>query len=181
MQTGKTSQDISAYESGNFFSFSSPFHIPITFTRYTYNHSKGNDTEQERLMYRTEPLIYLSFYDTEMPPHPPLCGGSSEKNAAHRSCNSEAAPDLISETIGSQNNFNSCPLISQSVQGNICFTKSAGSVQYLLHPPCGVLYNLISFLLKASFCSGRFFLFGRRRAAAAYRSIVCLGKTHTAR
>lgn len=163
MQTGKTSQDISAYESGNFFSFSSPFHIPITFTRYTYNHSKGNDTEQERLMYRTEPLIYLSFYDTEMPPHSPLCGGISEKNAAHRSCNSEAAPDLISETIGSQNNFNSCPLISQSVQGNIRFTKSAGSVQYLLHPPCGVLYNLILFLLKASFLQRTLFLFLRCR------------------
>ena len=88
---------------------------------------------------KTEPLIYLSFYDTEMPPHSPLCGGSSEKNAAHRSCNSEAALNLISETIGSQNNFNSCPLSSQSVQGNICFTKSAGSVQYLLHPPCGVI------------------------------------------
>ena len=88
---------------------------------------------------KTKPLIYLSFYDTEMPPHSPLCGGGSEKNAAHRSCNLEAAPDLISETIGSQNNFNSCPLSSQSVQGNICFTKSAGSVQYLLHPPCGVI------------------------------------------
>ena len=108
-----------------------------------------------------------------MPPHSPLCGGGSEKNAAHRSCNSEAALNLISETIGSQNILNSCPLSSQSVQGNICFTKSAGSVQYLLHPPCGVLYNLISFLFKSVlFCSGRFFLF-----AADLYNYVGDGKT----
>ena len=116
-----------------------PFPLPFIFLSHSPVILIITVREMIQNSIKTEPLIYLSFYDTEMPPHSPLCGGSSEKNAAHRSCNSEAALNLISETIGSQNNFNSCPLSSQSVQGNICFTKSAGSVQYLLHPPCGVI------------------------------------------
>lgn len=159
----------------------SPFPLPFIFLSHSPVILIITVREMIQNSIKTEPLIYLSFYDTEMPPHSPLCGGSSEKNAAHRSCNSEAALNLISETIGSQNNFNSCPLISQSVQGNIRFTKSAGSVQYLLHPPCGVLYNLILFLLKASFLQRTLFLFGRRRVAAAYRSMIYLNIRRTAR
>ena len=159
----------------------SPFPLPFIFLSHSPVILIITVREMIQNSIKTEPLIYLSFYDTEMPPHSPLCAGSSEKNAAHRSCNSEAALNLISETIGSQNNFNSCPLSSQSVQGNICFTKSAGSVQYLLHPPCGVLYNLILFLLKASFLQRTLFLFGRRRVAAAYRSMIYLNIRRTAR
>ena len=140
-----------------------PFPLPFIFLSHSPVILIITVREMIQNSIKTKPLIYLSFYDTEMPPHSPLCGGGSEKNAAHRSCNSEAALNLISETIGSQNILNSCPLSSQSVQGNICFTKSAGSVQYLLHPPCGVLYNLISFLLKASFLQRTLFLFWRRR------------------
>lgn len=61
--------------------------------------------------------------------------------------------------------------IVRKVCRNIRLPKNMGGAQYLLHPPCGVIYNLI-FLISASLQRTLFLLAGQVEPAAA-RSIIC--------
>ena len=68
--------------------------------------------------------------------------------------------------------------IVRKVCRNIRLPKNMGGAQYLLHPPCGVIYIIFSLLISSVLAADAFFIAGRLRQAepAATRSVICFGQ-----